>query len=460
MARSNLGGLMRAVLIIASLTTAVASTLSAQELVAPRSARIDAPFEIRVEGASPGASVLLRMTSPDAQGRTWSAEAVFIADSGGSVALNTDAPAEGSYRGVDPMGLVTTMELSGVEDARFAPSPLGTASLQLTMLIDGASMDSVTIERSIVPDGVRQISVGPPSGVVGTLFLPTEPPKGGLLVLGGSEGGNSGASLAALLAGHGFAALSVAYFGAPGVPAALQRVPLEYFSEAIDQLRSQPGLENAPVAIVGTSKGAEAALLVATRDPRVTAVVAYAPSSVAWSCICQDSEDSSWTWNGEDVPSVGPGSDPDHATVPGEPITPAVHYRYRMRHESDIDAAQIPVDRIGGPIMIVAGEADALWPSGEMSREIQYRRAGAPHSAQDVFLTYPGAGHLIGKMYLPGGSTRVARGRIETGGSSRANALAQADAWPQVIEFLEQAVAASQGTARSHGNDPPSTERP
>jgi len=57
-----------------------------------------------------------------------------------------------------------------------------------------------------------------------------------------------------------------------------------------------------------------------------------------------------------------------------------------------------------------------------------------------VHLSYAGAGHLIGKAYLPAGSTRVAGGRLETGGTPQANAAAQADAWPQVLRFLEAAL--------------------
>jgi BAAT / Acyl-CoA thioester hydrolase C terminal len=49
-----------------------------------------------------------------------------------------------------------------------------------------------------------------------------------------------------------------------------------------------------------------------------------------------------------------------------------------------------------------------------------------------------GAGHLIGKAFLPAGSTRIGNGRIETGGSTAANARAQATAWPAVLEFLSR----------------------
>ena len=55
-------------------------------------------------------------------------------------------------------------------------------------------------------------------------------------------------------------------------------------------------------------------------------------------------------------------------------------------------------------------------------------------------LEYADAGHLIGKGYLPAGSTLVGGGRLETGGTPAGNAAAQADSWPKVLAFLERAM--------------------
>jgi hypothetical protein len=208
---------------------------------------------------------------------------------------------------------------------------------------------------------------------------------------------------------------------------------------AITYLARRPEVDSTRIAILGTSKGAEAALLVAARDPRVRAVVAYAPSSVAWSCICSTPAHASWSVGGAAVTSIPPGRDPGVVAASGEPQRPAVHYRYRLRDPVVAERAAIPVERINGPIMLVAGGADELWPSAEMARQIRERRARAAHRAGDTTLVYPDAGHRIGKSYLPAGSTRVAGGRLETGGTPRANAAAQADAWPRVLRFLATA---------------------
>ena len=58
-------------------------------------------------------------------------------------------------------------------------------------------------------------------------------------------------------------------------------MPLELFDRALGWLKAQEEVDGARLAIVGGSKGAEAALIVASRHPELRAVVAGMPSSVA-----------------------------------------------------------------------------------------------------------------------------------------------------------------------------------
>ena len=72
---------------------------------------------------------------------------------------------------------------------------------------------------------------------------------------------------AALLAAHGYPALTVAYFDWPGLPPALDGIPLEYFETAGKILASQPQVDPAHVLAMGYSRGSEAALLLADDFP-------------------------------------------------------------------------------------------------------------------------------------------------------------------------------------------------
>lgn len=404
--------------------------VGAQEIhVTPAAALADEPVSIVLEAFPPETPVVLRAKTTDADETVWQAWAAFTTDRRGRVQVAQTAPAYGSYTGIDGMGLFWSMDVAGegYSTRRFrtgAPAPV-----VLTAEVGGKVVATAEIVRRGSAEGVSRQDVRT-AQVRGTLFTPATAPVGKVLVLGGSEGGIADEEVAALLASRGFTAMALAYFGLEELPRELASIPVERFFAAIDYLRATPGEPS--VALLGTSKGAEAALLVASMRRDVSAVVAYAPSSVVWSCICGDAGQSSWSRNGAPVPFVPPGRDPRYAPPSGFPIEPAAHYVYRLR--SAPPAATIPVERIAAPLLLIAGEDDRMWPSADMARRIAERRK----SRRDRVMIFPRAGHLIGKTYAPAGSTRVGGGRIESGGDRAANARAQAESWPVVLDFLRR----------------------
>ena len=134
-----------------------------------------------------------------------------------------------------------------------------------------------------------------------TWHRPERPGSGtGVLVLSGSSGAVE-ADRARLLAAHGAAALALQWFGGPGQQPGPYEVPLEAFVEGLDRLAG----ECDRLAVLGTSFGAEAALLVAALDARVRAVVAVAPSPVVWAGVDADGRQTShWTHRGRPLDFV------------------------------------------------------------------------------------------------------------------------------------------------------------
>lgn len=430
---------LAAVLLVAGSGSAP-SHARAQTIDYPLRSTVDRPTPVRVRGLTPGSIVALRTQALDAAGQLWMARALFRVDGAGAVDTGRDSPLSGSYEGIQPAGLFNQMHAVGDGSGlrRFQAS--GSATFLMTLVLEdttGVALDSVVVERGSVGSGVTVAQLAGRE-FRGHLFVPSQPSGPGVVVLGGSDGGFAD-DVAALLATNGFRALSVAYFGVDGLPPELVEISLDGLMEAVDSLRAQAGVWSDRVAIFGTSKGAEAALLAASHQPAVSAVVAYAPSAVAWSCICSDPARSSWSLRGTPVAAVAPGADPAYQRAPGEPLRPTVNYLYRLR--SAPETASIPVERIHGPLLLIAGGEDQLWPSLAMAQLIMERRRSLGGHRNDQLLSYPYAGHLIGKAYLPSGSTRLANGRLETGGSPSHNARAQADAWPRVVAFLARALA-------------------
>ncbi|HEX3778881.1 MAG TPA: acyl-CoA thioester hydrolase/BAAT C-terminal domain-containing protein [Pseudonocardiaceae bacterium] len=271
-------------------------------------------------------------------------------------------------------------------------------------------------------------------GVTGLLAIPDDcPPSSAVLVLAGSSGRVEEGRVR-ILAEHGAAAASFRWFGGPGQSPGICEIPLETFIPVLDRLAAiSPRL-----AVIGLSKGAEAALLLAARDPRITAVAAFAPSHVVWANVGagSDGQDrpqrSSWTADGQPLPFVPYAAGWAPVSVDGR-IAFRSWYQQSLRGHADrIPAATIPVERIGGEVLLVAGGDDQLWPSVDLAEQIRARRAA--HQLPTTVISLPAAGH---RTLLPGESAPVGgRTDIDHGGSPEADAELGALVWPALGELL------------------------
>jgi fermentation-respiration switch protein FrsA (DUF1100 family) len=190
-------------------------------------------------------------------------------------------------------------------------------------------------------------------------------------------------------------------------------------------------------------------LLLASRIPELTAVVAYVPSGFLWGAVSRAEDDSptafpSWTENGQGLPYVARiRNDAVEPEADGSlTLTPA--FLRAIENEDRAEPATIAVERINGPILLISGEDDALWPSAVFSRLIvkRLREHGFTHPV--THLTYEGAGHTIGPRYAPttvlSGYHPIRQTTINLGGSPAAIASARADSWPKVLHFLAEQI--------------------
>ena len=121
-------------------------------------------------------------------------------------------------------------------------------------------------------------------GLVGTLFAPAgDDRRPAVLAVGGSGGGLSFAdAIAPLLASHGYTSMALAYFRMEGLPATLDRIPLEYFERALAWLARHPRVDADRIAMLGGSRGGELVLPPRCTFPSIRAVVAYVPSGLVY----------------------------------------------------------------------------------------------------------------------------------------------------------------------------------
>lgn len=312
----------------------------------------------------------------------------------------------------------------------------GLAMSLLTFTLLSCSCEAANLHK-VVWTEVRE------DGLVATYLRPKgDIVRHAIIVVGGSEGGIP-KTLAYPFAERGWAVLAVAYFGAKGLPTTLANIPVESLDGAVAWLRRQPLLDTSDLSVVGVSRGTELALLFAARTPAIKRVVAYLPSFVVWGPVGKfdDPAISAWTRDGVALPYVPHARVPDYSAKPyrGTP-----DFLADLQQAAAVEAAAIPVELIQGPMLLLSGEADLIWPSTSMSQRLMARLKAAQHPYRNEHVSYPDAGHLISPGSSPG--TLEARHPlgmvIAFGGSRRSNRAAQESALTEAIEFLNTPVSA------------------
>jgi dienelactone hydrolase len=213
-----------------------------------------------------------------------------------------------------------------------------------------------------------------------------------------------------------------AYFKEPGLPQTLSKIPLEYFAKALTWLARQPGADRGRIAVLGVSRGSEAAQLLGVYYPGlVHAVIASVPSDAA---ICSNPgcAGPAWTLHRQALPYTREFDNP---------------------YLADDPAAVIPDQRINGPVFLDCAEADQTWTSCPYARAILNLLDAHHDRWVHVLYAYPGAGHLAGSLipYEPYGPAQV----IASGPAYQANQEADGQLWPHLLGFLASLAASRDG---------------
>jgi dienelactone hydrolase len=348
------------------------------------------------------------------------------------------------------MGLVWSMRARGT-----AGPPAATPVEDLTVAITATGPGNLRAEGHFIQQhlapGVTRREIRE-RGLVGTLFTPPGPgPHPAIVMLAGSGGGIMEAR-AALFAAHGYTAFALGYFGVPGLPPRISGTRLEYFAEGLDWLRETCRPRGDFVAVAGVSRGGELALLLgATFPERVSAVVAYVPCPFTNGVLNaghpgQDRHDPTWTLNGQFLPALAA----NNRTADWSGFDGATDAKRQTQafltclgDPEAMARAMIRIERIRGPVMLVSGSDDQLWPSEHFSDIAEHHLAESQFRHEVRHVRNPEAGHTIGFPYTP--TTMLRRPHAVSGlfmvygGTERGNARAQERHWPEVLAFLGRA---------------------
>lgn len=273
---------------------------------------------------------------------------------------------------------------------------------------------------------MRQIDL---SGVEGVRWVPEAPTGVGALVLAGSSG-RIDSPRAQLLARHGAIAESIRWFGGPEQHHGPWEIPLELFLGRIADIARDCD----HVLVLGTSFGAEAALLTGSHSPEIDAVVAFAPSDVVWAGVRPDgTQTSHWSLGGSPLPFVP--LDGDWEPDDDVPAYVGLYEASRQRFPKRVAEAAIAVEDIN-EVILVAGGDDQVWPAVTMSNAIKGRRTS--RGLTTTIVSDTAAGH---RTILPGEPTLSGGVRMRRGGTEDADRNLGTAAWTQIKTLLDAGAA-------------------
>ena len=196
-----------------------------------------------------------------------------------------------------------------------------------------------------------------------------------IVAIGGSEGGMIYAEeptkeFRDKALANGYAILSIGYFGTENTPSDIDRISLDAIYDTIQNYRTHPLINGNIVAILGSSRGGELVLNLASKYEDFSAIIVIAPSNVSLPNQFGGFQKSSWTFKGEEIPFIKAPSNAIKIIRGGNFYDGMVKI---LDDKHVIEEAAIPVEKIKCPILIISAKNDEVWPSTKMSELIIQR---------------------------------------------------------------------------------------
>lgn len=412
--------------------------------IQPRESMADQPLTtLKISNLPPHNTFTLRAKTKDEAGVNWISWGIFESDESGSIDISKQAPLSGTFETADPSAILWSMHPDGKmtdPTPKFEKNTVEPLSIEISVRADKEIFAETTIKRlfhqaaEIVREPVDE------KGVIGTLFYPKGKESYPVVICLSGSGGGYDETRASLLASHGFAAFAVAYFGAGSLPHELSEIPVEFFERALSWLKKHDEVDCGKTAVYGYSKGGELALLLGSLYPDIKAVAAFSGSSFVWQGLSFGRPASSWTQGVKPLRYL-PMKVPLLTILKlllGKKVAFRESYERGMQVSNKRDTAVIRVEKINGPLFLVAGTEDQVWPATEFADMILSRLKHTEYPYSYTYIKEEGAGHLVGLPYFP--SAEVYKNLIFTSGNNQLSSVSMIKAWNEMIKFLDSSL--------------------
>jgi pimeloyl-ACP methyl ester carboxylesterase len=169
-------------------------------------------------------------------------------------------------------------------------------------------------------------------------------------------------------------------------------------------------------------------------------------SGIVWQGVHEFEVASSWSLEGEGLPYAKWFFSQEDAErmMAGEPIALRSTYALDENDPDALEAATIPVEDINGPVLLVSGTDDQMWPSDVFGDLVMERLAASGHPHARRHLKVEGGGHLVFLPVFVTGGNREALPFV-FGGTAEADAHGSVEFWEAMLEFLHEHLDAGGG---------------
>ncbi|KAL7827836.1 hypothetical protein AOLI_G00309880 [Acnodon oligacanthus] len=402
-------------------------------LVEPTRGLVDEKLNVIVRNLSPRREVTLHCLHESEDKDVWEGFGHYISDEHGTITVAKDASMGGTYKGVESMGLIWSMQPvpGSRKGLRLRKKHVLSPMVFHISVFDGhithgfsqlTALVSRVVERWYMAPGVRRVDLLQ-KGVQGTLFIPPGPgPFPGLLDIWGGGGGRV-EYRAALLASHGYVSLALEYLSSDK-----PMIDVNYFETAYQILQSHAMVQRDRLALFGLSFGSYITLYMSS----------YSKIIKPQCCVCISGSHIT-TFQRTVNESLQEFKKIDKVRIEDNQVI----WRDIILPIPTDPSKKVNVGHIKCPVLLVNGSDDQNWATVESAEDMErlMEKAGNRHLLQ--VLTYPGAGHLIEPPYTPHHrASYFVLGNLKVvmlwGGQAKPHADAQEDSWEKILAFLQQ----------------------
>lgn len=417
--------------------------------VLPNKCMFNQMFTLQVGGIEKDKLVRISssMRLPWDKNNLYTAYGVFKVNEEGNIDITKDAPIEGTYTGVDPMGLIYSMKKEADNSGVIVTKEIHSSDeiqLLISVEVDNFKMEK-TVTRLLKPVDVISEKTDVDGFIGEMLYHGDDTRRKTIVLLGGFEGGiNSLIPIAGALSAEGFNVLALAYFGVGYLPSKLSKIPLEYFDKAIDWLKKKSYVDDKKIGLIGYSKGGELALLLSALKDDFKTTVAVMPSNYRMEYVGGlFTNKAPWVYKGEDLEYINIDKkayllEMLKSIKNKENIGQISIYKNGVETAANKESAKIEVENIKGDVLLFSAKDDNIWQSYEFCTEAEKTlkaRSGYKHVEH---ISYENTGHCLYAPLLPVEMEYPISfgGKLELGGDLQSNIRSQMHGWNYLISYL------------------------